>query len=193
MKVGAENKKQLMTMVTLLAVAIILLLYNFRDQIFGSASAANVQLAPVAQSSTPGKGPASPLNPDTGLRLDILESSRRVKYEAGGRNIFRMELPKIEPVKEAVRSKGPWTVEVPPTPTPTPPPPPIPIVYYGYASRPGEPKRIFLQKQGEDTVFVAALNDIVARRYKVVEIQPTTVTMEDVLTNNRQPIRLTQK
>jgi len=192
MKVGAENKRQLMMMVILLAVAILLLLYNFRDQIFGSASASNVQLAPIAPSSASGKGPAGRLNPDTGLRLDILESSRRVKYEAGGRNIFRMELPKIEAVKTPVRHED-WGPPAPPTPTPTPTPPPIPIIYYGYASPPGAPKRIFLQKQGEDTVFVAALNDIVARRYKVVEIQPTTVTMEDVLTNNRQPIRLTQK
>jgi len=192
MKVGAENKKQLMMMVILLAVAILLLLYNFRDQIFGSASAANVQLAPIAPSSASGKGPTGRLNPDTGLRLDILESSRRVKYEAGGRNIFRMELPQV-PKTPIVRDKGPYTVEVPPPPPTPTPPPPIPIIYYGYASPPGAPKRIFLQKQGEDTVFVAALNDIVARRYKVVEIQPTTVTMEDVLTNNRQPIRLTQK
>jgi hypothetical protein len=192
MKVGAENKKQLMTMIILLVIAIPLLLYNFRDQIFGSASAANVQLAPVAPSSASGKGPGARLNPDTGLRLDILENSRRVKYEAGGRNIFRMELPPVEHVKEPVRraEMGP---PAPPTPTPIPPPPPIPIIYYGYASRPGEPKRIFLQKQGEDTVFVAALNEIVARRYKVVEIQPTTVTMEDMMTNSRQPIRLTMK
>src|SRR5262245_30224141 len=142
MKVGAENKKQLMMMVILLAVAILLLLYNFRDQIFGSASAANVQLAPIAPSSASGKGLAGRLNPDTGLRLDILESSRRVKYEAGGRNIFRMELPPV-PKPPPVRPSGPYTVEVPPPPPTPTPPPPIPIIYYGYASPPGAPKRIF--------------------------------------------------
>src|SRR5215475_11463971 len=135
MKVGAENKKKLMTMAILLAIAIPLLLYNFRDFIFGSASAANVQLAPVAQSSTPGKGPGSPLNPDTGLRLDILENSRRVKYEAGGRNIFRMELPPVQKTVADVRPKV-WTVDVPPPPPTPTPPPPMPIIYYGYASPP---------------------------------------------------------
>jgi hypothetical protein len=194
MKVGAENKKELMVMVVLLAVAVPLLLYNFKDQLFGSASAANVPLAALPAASSTKTGSVNPShNEDPRLRWDILEASRKVKYEAGGRDIFRMEAPKIEAVKVAVREKPPFGPPAPPTPTPTPPPPPIPITYYGYASRPGEPKRIFLQKTGDDSVFVVAQGDIVARRYKVVQIQPTSVTMEDVITNNRQAIHLTVK
>jgi hypothetical protein len=192
MKLGADNKRELMVMVVLLAVAIPLALYSFRDQLFGSASAANVPLASLPSASATKAGPAgTPRNDDPRFRLDILEHSRKVKYEAG-RDIFRMEAPKIEPVK-TVRDKGAWGPPAPPTPTPTPPPPPIPITYYGYANRPGEPKRIFLQKNGDDEVFVAAQGDIVARRYKVVQIQPTSVTMEDVLTKNQEAIRLTPK
>ena len=45
--------------------------------------------------------------------------------------------------------------------------------------------------QGED-VFIAAEGDIVARRYRVLHISPTTVDVEDVINNNRQSLPLTQ-
>src|SRR5579864_9131124 len=128
MKVGVENKKELMVMAVLLAVAIPLLLYNFRDQIFGSASAANVPLPAIASSASKGPAAIGARDNDPRLRLDILEASRRVKYEAGGRNIFRMEEKKIDPVKVAVRL-APIGPPQDPTPTPPPPPPPIPIIY----------------------------------------------------------------
>ena len=74
--------------------------------------------------------------------------------------------------------------------TPTPPPPPIPIKYYGLVSKPGEPKRIFLQPEGKEQVYISAQGEIVDRRYRVVQIQPTSVVMEDVLTGNRQTIQV---
>lgn len=125
---------------------------------------------------------------DPRLRLDILAASQNRKYEAG-RNIFHMEEIKIPTVERSVR--GPWTVEVPPTPTPTPPPPPITLKFYGFASKPGEPKRIFLADENE--VFVARQGDIVERKYKVIQINNTNVIIEDVLNNNRQPIPLTAR
>ena len=75
-------------------------------------------------------------------------------------------------------------------PPPPPPPPPINLKFYGYASRPGEPKKVFLS-QGED-LFIASEGEIVNRRYKVVHIAPMAVEIEDVLNNNRQSIPLTQ-
>lgn len=191
MKLGAENKKQVIVMLVLLGIAIPLLVYEFRDQLFGAAYAGPALPTPTP---TPLKntGVIPHDNSDPRLRLDVLEASRKVKYDPG-RNIFRMEEAPIQKTITEVRPKL-YTVTEPPTPTPTPPPPPIPIVYYGYASKPGEPKRIFLQKQGDDNaVFIAAQGDIVARRYKIVEIHPNSVTMEDVLTSNRQPIPLTVK
>jgi hypothetical protein len=71
-----------------------------------------------------------------------------------------------------------------------PPPPPINLKFFGFASKAGEAKRIFLSK-GED-VFIAGEGDIVDRRYKVLQIGPTSVTIQDVLTNNTQQIPLTQ-
>jgi hypothetical protein len=79
----------------------------------------------------------------------------------------------------------------PPTPTPTPPPPPIPLKFYGFASKGSDPKRIFLDDEGE--VFVAKQGDIVERKYKVIQINNTNVIIEDVLNSNRQTIQLTAK
>ena len=77
------------------------------------------------------------------------------------------------------------------TPTPTPPPPPITLKFYGFASKPNEAKRIFLDDEGE--VFVARQGDIVERRYKVVQINNTNVVIEDVLYSNKQTIQVTPK
>ncbi|HEV7551189.1 MAG TPA: hypothetical protein VGP65_05890 [Candidatus Angelobacter sp.] len=193
MKIGAENKKQLRWMIVLLVLALLVGIYNFVD--FGTSSAAS----PVQVSSTPGtastkKSSSSSLLADSTLdprlRTDILAISQNKKYEAGGRNIFRMEELKIPPVDASVR-KGPMGPEPPPTPTPTPPPPPIPLKFYGFASKSNEPKRIFLADEGE--VFVARQGDIVERKYKIVQINNTNVIIEDVLNSNRQTVQLTAK
>ena len=69
--------------------------------------------------------------------------------------------------------------------------PPIPLKFYGFASSPGEPKKIFL-KSGED-VFVAGEGEIVDRRYKVIRISPNSVEMQDVVNSGPpQNIPLTQ-
>ena len=123
---------------------------------------------------------------DPELRLKLLESSEGTKYEGTGRNIFVPALEVIpQPVASAIKKNEP-----PPGPPPPPPPPPINLKFFGFASHPGEPKRIFLA-QGED-VFIGAEGDIVDRRYKIVRINPTSVEIEDVLNNNRQTIPLTQ-
>jgi hypothetical protein len=64
------------------------------------------------------------------------------------------------------------------------------LKFYGFASKPGEAKRIFLS-QGED-LFIAAEGDIVDRRYRVLRISPVSVEVEDVLNNNRQSLPLAQ-
>jgi hypothetical protein len=193
-KIGAENRKAVITLAVLMAILIPVGLYQFKDLLFGaSASAAPSPPRPNAQ-GTPGKAlPAlSQDGSDPRLRLDILDHSQHIKYEAGGRNIFTMEAPKIDPVIANVRAQNtqPYGPMPPPTPTPIPPPPPIPIKYYGYANKSAEPRKVFLQQPGVEQIFVAGQGDIVARRYRVVQITQNSVTMEDVLTGNRQPIPL---
>ena len=119
---------------------------------------------------------------DPTLRTDWLKVSEDRKYQGAGRNIFMTQVEIPKPVAPAV----PVPIAVPQGP---PPPPPINLKFYGFASKPGEPKRIFLS-QGED-VFIAREGDIIDRRYKVLHITPTQVEIEDVLNNNRQNIPLT--
>jgi hypothetical protein len=198
-KIGAENKKQVRWMIALLAILLLVGIYNFVD--FGTSSANSPAPAPAPAASTqtttqtsrkPAAAAQLPDNTlDPRLRLDILAASQNKKYEAGGRNIFRMEEIKIPAVQGSVRQNAEMGPPAPPTPTPTPPPPPIPLKFYGFASKPSEPKRIFLADEGE--VFVARQGDIVERKYKVIQINNTSVVIEDMLNSNRQTIQVTAK
>jgi hypothetical protein len=122
---------------------------------------------------------------DPTLDLDLLRQSEQIKYAGNARNIFVAgSIPTVV--------AGHNGTDKPPAYTPPviPPPPPINLKFFGFANKPGEPKKIFLS-QGED-VFIAAEGDIVNRRYRVLHISPAAVDIEDVLNNNRQSIPLTQ-
>jgi hypothetical protein len=190
-KIGAENKKRMQVMIALVSIALLVGIYDYFN--FGASSAA----APAT--STPGtptskkSGGTSQLADNTldpRLHWHELDVSQKIKYEAGGRNIFRME--ELKPVEKMVSSvRQPFGPDPSPTPTPTPPPPPIPLKFYGFASKSNEAKRIFLDDEGE--VFVARQGDIVERKYKIIQINNTNVIIEDVLNSNRQTIQLTAK
>ena len=173
-------------MIALLAVALLVGIYDLWD--FGTSSAAPPAVSTNTSATQKKAAPLVDPTLDPHLRLPDLAKSQSIKYEAG-RNIFHMEELKIEPPVAKVRL--PFDVPAPPTPTPTPPPPPITVKFYGFASKPGEPKRIFLADETE--VFVAKQGDIVERKYKVVQINNTSVMIEDVLNNNRQQIPLTPR
>jgi len=193
-KLGAENRKKLIVSLVLAGTAILLVAKMF----FPSAPAPVTPettvptTVPKADRSAPrsrGRGgkdrkvAMAPPSIDPTLRMDWLKVSEDRKYQGAGRNIFMTQVEIPKPVAPAV----PVPVAVPTGP---PPPPPINLKFYGFASKPGEPKRVFLS-QGED-VFIAREGDIIDRRYKVLHITPTQVEIEDVLNNNRQNIPLTQ-
>jgi hypothetical protein len=197
-KVGAENRTKLIAAVALMAIAVIVLLFNSGGS--GPKAAAPTPpiptLSPTATSRAAGTGrtgkghgkkaSTAARSLDPSLRYDLLKASEDTKYEGTGRNVFmtQAEIPQpIAPVKtpdEIAAEKGP--------PQP-PPPPPINLKFFGFASKPGEGKKVFLS-EGED-VFIAAEGDVVNRHYKVLRISPTSVEIEDVLNNNRQSIPLT--
>jgi hypothetical protein len=124
----------------------------------------------------------------------LLKDSEHLEYEGSGRNIFQehqqdIPLPVARGLLDGKQGQKPnekpkWT------PSPPPSPPPIDLKFFGWASQAGEPRAIFLAR-GTD-VFVAHEGDIVARRYKVVRITPSSVEIEDVLSNNKQSIPLSQ-
>lgn len=193
MKVGTENRTKTYVAVGLLAVALILLARwvfsstespaPVRAAVTNSAPQ-EVHTASVHQNTKGKKGAALP-RLDPTLNFNLLKPSEDTKYTGTGRNIFEAQIEIPKPIASAVPT--PSQSQPPPGP---PPPPPINLKFYGFASQPGEPKRIFLA-EGED-VFIAGEGDIVDRRYKVLSISPNSVEIEDVLHNNRQSIPLTQ-
>jgi len=198
-KIGAENRTKLVAAVALMVIAVLVLLFNFG----GSAPTATTPAPtvapvatapPVATTSRPAsrtkahgkKVSAGPRSLDPTLRYDWLKASEDTKYQGTGRNIFLVQAEIPQPIgtgetdKEKEAEKGPRQ---------PPPPPPINLKFFGFASKPGEAKKIFLS-EGED-VFIAAEGEVVNRHYKVLRISPTSVEIEDVLNNNRQSIPLT--
>ena len=181
MKLGAENKKQIIIMVVLLAILLAVGIYDFARS--GDTSAAPPVASSTATSAASTKpaiqGKKTPApsaqnnNLDPTLHLNVLEASRRVKYEPG-RNIFRMEEPPPPKVDTSVRAAN----TPPPTPTPTPPPPPIPLKFYGFVnpSRTDIKRAFFLD--GED-IIIAAEGELVKKRYKILRIGVNSALVED--------------
>jgi hypothetical protein len=188
-ELGAKNRTQVIALAVLGVLALLML---------GRAlwpSAPSPTAGPRASSANPAK-PALRRNAsgklvkvseprlDPTLDLDLLRLTEQIKYAGTARNIFMAGSLPIEPVH-----KSPVVVAGPVVPQPTPPPP-INLKFFGFANKPGEPKKIFLSA-GED-IFIATEGDIVNRRYRVLHISPTAVDIEDVLNSNRQSIPLTQ-
>jgi hypothetical protein len=189
-KLGTENRTQLITLAVLGGIAVLALGYEFWPSSSASAPVAALTAAapvkPLMRRSSTGKMvPVAEPRLDPTLDLNLLGQSEEIKYAGNGRNIFVLgSVAKIEkPKKTGVTDQRP-VAYVPP------PPPPITLKFFGFANKPGETKKVFLV-QGED-IFIAAEGDIVNRRYRVLKISPTTVDVEDVLNNNRQSLPLTQ-
>ncbi|HWR15245.1 MAG TPA: hypothetical protein VN577_10470 [Terriglobales bacterium] len=210
MKIGAENSKKTMVAIGLFLVALVLTI----RMIAGSFSSSPAQPATTTSTSTAttrgttrtrtaargtGRvnvkqntaGPVTP-NLDPRLRLDVLHEVESIEYSGDGRNIF---LAHAEPAVEIPKPKASGfknnatPQQVVNTPPPPPPPPPINLKFFGFASQQGSTKRIFLSS-GDD-IFVASEGEIVQRRYKIVKVNPNSIEVQDVLSNNRQTIPLT--
>lgn len=195
MKLGVENRKQVIILTVLGGIALVMLART----LWPSGSAA------PAASQTTSSGPVRPnmrrtasgklvavLEPrlDPTIDFDLLRQSEQIKYAGNGRNIFVAgSLPVPHDSGATDHKKEVAQIMAPPSP---PPPPPITLKFFGFASKPGEAKKIFLS-QGED-VFIAGEGDIVNRRYRILHISnsPPAVDVEDVLNNNKQSLPLTQ-
>ncbi len=200
MRLGAENKKELVAAIVLFIAAVLSVGYWVTTS--GTTSATTSSPGPAAQrvprSAMPGaKPPVNPNTIDPSIRLDVLRSAESITYSGKGRDIFRetVGVPQVVgKVQTGPKCPGPDPRCAPVCPGDPrcgpPPPPPINLRFYGFASKPGEPKRIFLQ-QGED-IFIAGEGDVVDRRYKVLHIGVNSVDIQDLLNNNTQTIPLTQ-
>jgi hypothetical protein len=190
--IGSDNKKKVVWASALGGVAVLLIAY----ELFSGPSAPVTAAQPTTTVAGKGKknfgrsgkerAVQERLDPTLDLRL--LAQTEQTKSSGSGRNIFVAQVDIPAPVAKVTTDEA--ALVGPPAPPPPPPPPPINLKFFGFANKPGEPKKVFLS-QGED-VFIAVEGDIVDRRYKVVHIGPASVEIEDVLYNNRQSIPLTQ-
>lgn len=198
MKLGAQNRTKFALAALLLAGAIALAVHSFSGA--GPAIAASRSAAAPAQPTQPRNAPRrvsravnAPVENslDPRLNLRLLASSESIEYDGNGRNIFLADAGPVIP-KPLAPAITPGKGAPPPAAQPAgpPPPPPIPLKFFGFASNPGEPTKVFLS-QG-DEVFVAAEGQTIDRRYKVVKINPASVEIQDMLSNNKQTIPLTQ-
>ena len=205
MKLGIENRKQMIAAAVLGGVLLLTVIYEFMPSSSTIASTAMPTTTTTLEkrlTKTPhsaarhGAGAAAakkqqlPQSLDPTLHLAQLALSEQIKYEGSGRNIF---VPQPDPVIPKPVAPGETDSSHPVgwTPPSVAAPPPIPLKFFGFASKPGEPKKIFLIK-GEDT-FIAGEGEIVDRRYKVVRISPTSVEIQDMVGSGPpQSIPLTQ-
>ena len=183
MKAGAHNSLKLTAASTLIAVALV---------IMGRLIVRlNAPPAPVSLEGHNERGRADPsvtnnasipkaLDPT--LRGDWLELSEGTEYEGTGREIFRTEMPRKPP--------RPGPKPSPPAPPKTSSQPTMRLRFFGFASTPSEAKKIFLAD--DDHVFIGKEGDIVQHRYKILQISPTSVIMEDLIDDFQQTLPLDQ-
>ena len=199
MKLGTENRKTMAWALGLGAVAILAVVYEVVPLFMGSSvtpvSASQPALSASRVTATPrGKTSGKKIraeNLDPTLQLKLLASSEQTTYEGSGRNIFVSQAADVVIPKAIAPGHTDSGEKIGPQgPPPIPPPAPIPLKFFGFASRPGEPKKIFLSK--DQDVFIAGEGEIVDRRYKVVHISASSVEIQDLVGSGPpQTIQLT--
>jgi hypothetical protein len=205
-KLGTENRKQLIAAGVLGAVLLLIAAYELTT--FSSTNASTPtpatadvpQPSPISNSRPGARRNAAPAAAkklpntqtlDPTLHLSQLALTEQIKYEGSGRNIFVAQADAVIPTPGRTgatdHDKKDTVIEIK-RPDPAPP---IPLKFFGFASHSGEQKKIFLSKV--EDVFIAGEGEIVDRRYKVVRISPTSVEIQDlVVSGPPQSIPLTQ-
>lgn len=191
-RVGAENKKKVVIASVLGVLAILLVVRALFSTFAGGDSApASVPAMRSGALPTTSGGRQARLLPgasllDPTLHPEKMALAENTEYHGSGRNIFSKNSAPIDIPKPVASVRTTERAQ----PTGPPPPPPIDLRFYGFASKQGGKPRIFLL-QG-DEVYIASEGDVVARRYRVGNITPGAVVIQDMLNNNVQTIPLSQ-
>lgn len=131
---------------------------------------------------------------DPTLRMQAMLVTENVAYTGTGRNIFAgpgeaRDMPVIPAVKAPVRTYTPPPSPPQPIRPPGPPPmPPIELKFFGMVTGSDGHRQAMLLHA--DDVFLAAKGDIVQRKYRVIDIGPNSIQVEDMTNNNRQTLPL---
>lgn len=196
MRIGGENRNQLIILGLLAVIAAFALPRMFSGSPQAAAPQPNAPATTTKTTATLAARTGKKAPPrrqllaqslDPSLRFDLLKQGEGQQYEGSKRNIFEshpVDIPK--PIDPGIKP-GPQT----PAPPVVPVPPPIPLKFYGFATQPGQAKRVFLASTNSDDVFVGSEGQVINRRYRIVKVNNTSVDVEDILNNNRQTIPLT--
>jgi hypothetical protein len=141
-----------------------------------------------------------PATVDPTLRLDLLAKVQSVEAGPAGRNLFDFgQAPPPPPVAQAALPKVPKilvnqpvaVVQPPPPPGPPPPPkaPAMTFKYYGYKISALDGHKAAFLLDGED-ILIAGENDTFKRRYRVVKIGVSSITIEDTQFKSMQTLPL---
>jgi len=131
---------------------------------------------------------------DPTLHMQAMLVTESVAYTGSGRNIFAGpgEAREMAAIPKPIMPVRPNTAPQPPrayTPPQPPGPPPIELKFFGMATSPdGQHRQAFLLHA--DDVFLASKGDIVQRKYRVIDIGPNSIQIEDMSNNNRQTLPL---
>jgi hypothetical protein len=198
-RLTADQRKKGSLIALFVAIAAVILYYDFRDTSSPPPAAPAVVTAPVTTAparttaATSGKAAknlgTTSAQLDPTLRMEAMLVTESLVYSGNGRNIFSVNSAPIE-IPKPIASVRPKPGPPPPPPPPPgpPPPPPIDLRFFGTATAPDGTRRAFLL-HGED-VFLASDGEIVQRRYKVVSISASSIVVEDLGNNNRQTLPL---
>jgi hypothetical protein len=188
LRVGAENR----TKVIIASVLGVIALFLVGRAIFSSFEGSDSSPAPIVASTVAAGSTAkaaqqlpSASQLDPTIHPEKMALAESTEYHGNGRNIFSKNSMPVD-IPKPIAPPRPVPL-VPPGP---PPPPPIDLRFYGFASKQGGKPRIFLL-QG-DEVYIASEGDVVARRYRVGQISPGAVMIQDMPNNNSQSIPLSQ-
>lgn len=198
MRLGTENKRQVVLAAVLFAIVIIYGGYQAYKAFI--APDTPIRTTPTAAGRTPAAAPTGSAQAgpeakeltnagiDPALHFEKLAQSEEVHYAGTGRNIFSAEsAPVIEAPLKSARMNSPAqpSVNVPATPRP----PAIDLKYFGYSQGPDKALQAFFT-HGED-IFMAKTGEIVNHRYRVGNINASNVQVTDLAYNNTQTIPLT--
>lgn len=197
LKTGSDDKKKV-AIAVVLGIVVLFLVLRMVFQIMGSGTPPPPTVAQTHAAPQPSQvnadheavklAPTFMTRLDPTLHPDWMAAAESLKYTGSGRNIFSMNSAPVAIEKPigAVRPTG-HAAAVAQGP---PPPPAIDLKFFGYEAHTGGARKAFLL-HGDD-VFIAAAGDVVDHRYKVVQIAPLSIQIQDIPYNDTQTLPLIQ-
>ena len=194
MKLGTENKRQVVLVIALFAFIFIYGGVQVYKSFFATTPTVRTQPAATASmaataSTAPEAQKLTNAGIDPTLHFEKLAQSENVRYAGTGRNIFSADSTPVA-IETPVKSARMNASAQPSVTVPLPPQPPaIDLKYFGYSEGPDKSLRAFFT-HGDD-IFMARNGDIVNHRYRIGAINAHNVQVTDLAYNHTQTIPLT--